>query len=175
MRQRMRIIGIDPGSICCGYGIVEVSDTKSQISDLRYVTSGEIRMNRKLHLPERLRLLYSSLRDVISEYEPGCLCLEKLFYHKSIPSAITLGSIRGVIMLLAAEMGLPVYEYNSTKVKLALTGFGRAEKRQVNEMVKRILNLDHPDTALSEDATDALALSICHINNIGGLKAHGHL
>jgi crossover junction endodeoxyribonuclease RuvC len=166
----MRIIGIDPGSICCGYGIVEVPNLKSQISNSKYITSGEIRMNKRFPLPERLRTLYNSLKDMINEYEPDCLCLEKLFYHKSITSAITLGSIRGVVMLLAAEVGIPVIEYNSTNVKMAITGFGRAEKRQVNEMVKRLLNLDHPGTVLSEDATDALALCICHINSMGGLK-----
>jgi crossover junction endodeoxyribonuclease RuvC len=161
----MRIIGVDPGSVCCGYGIVEVPNLRSQISDLRYITSGEIRMSRGSSLPERLRVLYCSLKKVIDEYKPDCLCLEKLFYHKSVTSAFTLGSIRGVVMLLAAEGGIPVHEYNPTKVKMALTGFGRAEKRQVNEMVKRLLNLTPSGLRLSKDATDALALCICHINN----------
>lgn len=155
----MRIIGVDPGSICCGYGIVEIRSKEPF-----YITSGDIRMNKKSPLPERLKILYNSLREILNEYRPEHLCLERLFYHKSITSAFTLGSTRGIVMLLAAEMGMPVFEYNSTKVKMALTGFGRAEKRQVKDMVERLLTLNSSDSALSEDSTDALALCICHIN-----------
>lgn len=163
----MRIIGVDPGSVCCGYGIVEVVNLKSKISNLRYVTSGDIRMNKKTSLPMRLRILYDSLKEILNEYKPDHLCLEKVFYHKGITSALTLGSTRGVVMLTAAEMGLPVFEYNSTKVKMALTGYGRAEKRQVKDMVKILLNLNH--LRLSEDTTDALALCVCHVNCMNGL------
>jgi len=166
----MRIIGIDPGSVCCGYGMVEVPEFKSQISSLKYITSGEIRMSRRSPLPERLKTLYNSLKKIFEKYKPDSLCLEKVFYHKSITSALTLGSTRGVVILVAAENGTSVHEYNATKVKMALTGFGRAEKRQVNEMVKRLLNLDHTDIVLSEDVTDALALCICHVNCMNGLR-----
>jgi crossover junction endodeoxyribonuclease RuvC len=93
------------------------------------------------------------------------LCLEKIFYHKSIPSAFALGATRGIAMLLAAQNNLPLYEYNPTEVKMALTGYGRAEKRQVQEMVKIILNLKSSSQKFSEDSTDALALCICHINS----------
>ncbi|GAB4535337.1 MAG: crossover junction endodeoxyribonuclease RuvC [Thermodesulfovibrionia bacterium] len=165
----MRIIGVDPGSVCCGYGIIEVSNFRSQISNIRYITSGDIRMNKSSSLPDRLMVLYDSLKRIVGEYKPQHLCLERLFYHKGITSAFTLGSTRGIVMLVAAEMGMPVFEYNPTKVKMALTGYGRADKRQVKEMVKRLLNLNSPDLRLSEDTTDALALCICHVNN--GLKA----
>ncbi len=161
----MRIIGVDPGSICCGYGIVEIRGKRPF-----YITSGDIRMNKKSPLPGRLRTLYDSLKEILNEYNPEHLCLEGLFYHKSIISAFTLGSTRGIVMLLAAEREMPVFEYNSTRVKKALTGFGRAEKRQVKDMVKRLLNLDTSYSALSEDTTDALALCICHINCMNGLK-----
>lgn len=164
----MRIIGVDPGSICCGYGIIEVVNLKSQISNLKYITSGDIRMNKRASLADRLMVLYNSLKQILHEYKPEHLCLEKLFYHKGITSALTLGSTRGVVMLAAAEMGLPVFEYNSTKVKMALTGYGRAEKRQVKDMVKILLNIN--DLRLSEDTTDALALCICHVNCMNGLK-----
>ena len=195
----MRIIGIDPGTICCGYGIVEsgikgegsnrlqtlptgpkdASHRQAPNSELIYITSGEVRMNKKNTLPERLKVLYDSLKATINEYKPAHLCIEKIFYHKSIRSAFALGSTRGVAMLLAAENNIPVFEYNSTELKMALTGYGRAEKRQVKEMVIRILNLHPPvspltkggiEGGLSEDMTDALALCVCHINHSTGYK-----
>jgi crossover junction endodeoxyribonuclease RuvC len=176
----MRIIGIDPGTICCGYGIVELrvrsqesgrntklctGEVTSPLpnSKLVHVASGEIRMNQKDPLPERLKILHDSLRTVIDEYKPSGLCIEKIFYHKSIRSALALGSTRGVVLLLAAQNGIPVFEYNSTELKMALTGYGRAEKRQVQHMVKILLGLN--SAKLSEDSTDALALCICHIHS----------
>jgi crossover junction endodeoxyribonuclease RuvC len=160
----MRIIGIDPGTICCGYGIVETRN-KSDIarSDTVYITSGDVKSNKKDLLPERLKNLYDSLKSIIDEHEPTALCLEKIFYHKSIRSAFALGSVRGIALLLAAQNNLPVFEYNPTEIKMALTGYGRAEKRQVKEMVKLLLNLKA--SKLTEDSADALALCICHINS----------
>jgi crossover junction endodeoxyribonuclease RuvC len=174
----MRIIGVDPGTVCCGYGIVESirrgerpfarTESSAQDSKLAYVTSGEIRMKQKDPMPERLKLLHDSLKAVIHAHRPSSLCIEKVFYHKSIRSALALGASRGVILLLAAENGLPVFEYNSTELKMALTGYGRAEKRQVQQMVKILLSLN--SSTLSEDSTDALALCICHINSSIRLK-----
>jgi len=176
----MRIIGVDPGTVCCGYGIIEAGDKSQELrvksqksgsklilhnSKLYYVASGDIRMNRKDPLPDRLKFLHDSLDAIIHEYEPSQLCLEKIFYHKSIRSAFALGSTRGVVLLLAAEHGLPVFEYNPTELKMALTGYGRAEKRQVQDMVKRILDLSVSNPSMSEDSTDALALCICHIHS----------
>lgn len=157
----MRVIGVDPGTICCGYGIVESRDTARRVP--AYVTSGEVRMNKHDPLPERLKLLYTSLKAVMEEYKPSQLCIEKIFYHKSIRSSFALGSSRGVILLLAAQSDIPVFEYNSTELKMALTGYGRAEKRQVQQMVKILLNLNSSN--LSEDSTDALGLCICHIHS----------
>lgn len=157
----MRIIGIDPGTVCCGYGLVDTPNNR----DIRHVTSGEIKLNRKDALPDRLLTLHESLTAIIHEFRPSHLCLEKIFYHKSIHSAFALGSARGVVLLVAAENRLPVSEYNSTSLKMALTGYGRAEKRQVQEMVKRILHLDASKDKLGEDSADALALCICHIHS----------
>jgi crossover junction endodeoxyribonuclease RuvC len=157
----MRIIGIDPGTICCGYGIIE----SGKNSSLQYVTAGEIKLKKKDPLPDRLKILHDSLNALMNEYRPDSLCLEKIFYHRSIRSAFALGSTRGVVLLLAAEHGLPVFEYNPTELKMALTGYGRAEKRQVQEMVKRILDLTVSNPSMSEDSTDALALCICHIHS----------
>ncbi len=159
----MRIMGIDPGTICCGYGIVDTNKRPS--SHPVYISSGEIRMNKKDALPARLKILFDSLKTTINTYKPSQLCIEKIFYHKSIPSALALGSTRGIAMLLAAENSMPVFEYNATELKMALTGYGRAEKRQVRDMVLRILNLTSSDTAMTEDSADALALCICHINS----------
>ncbi|MBI5055252.1 MAG: crossover junction endodeoxyribonuclease RuvC [Nitrospirae bacterium] len=156
----MRIIGVDPGTVCCGYGIVESGQKSGR---LIHVVSGEIRMKQKDPLSERLKILYDSLKGIIVEYKPSQLCIEKIFYHKSIRSSLALGSTRGVVLLLAAENGIPVFEYNSTALKMALTGYGRAEKMQVQQMVKIILNLN--SAARSEDSTDALALCICHIHS----------
>ncbi len=163
----MRIIGIDPGTVCCGYGIVETRSRRGgSPANPVHIISGDIRLNRKEPLPARLKTLYDSLKSITEQYRPSHLCLEKIFYHKSIRSAFTLGSARGVVLLLAAENSIPVSEYNSTELKMALTGYGRAEKRQVQEMVKIILNLDRcSDSTVSEDSTDALALCICHIHS----------
>ncbi len=158
----MRIIGIDPGTICCGYGILEAGKIKN---NLQHVASGDIKMKSKDPLQERLKVLYSYLDKIIKEYKPSQLCIEKIFYHKSIRSAFALGSTRGVVLLLAAQNDIPVFEYNPTAIKMALTGYGRAEKRQVQEMVKIILNLKSSPAPMSEDTSDALALCICHINS----------
>jgi len=179
----MRIIGIDPGSVSCGYGIVEVRAGKSATGDKKsksppvprarnpvYIASGDIKMNRRDALPERLKVLYNSLRTILYEYKPSHLCIEKIFYHKSIRSAFTLGSTRGIVMLLAAENNIPVFEYNPTELKMALTGYGRAEKQQVKQMVKVILNIKPSIVNLTEDSSDALALCICHINSHNRLK-----
>jgi len=160
----MRIIGIDPGTVCCGYGIVESGNTRPG-SQLRYVTAGDVKLKKKDPLPDRLKILHDSLNAIMREYRPSTLCLEKIFYHRSVHSAFALGSTRGVVLLLAAEHGIPVFEYNPTELKMALTGYGRAEKRQVQEMVKRILDLTVSNPSMSEDSTDALALCICHIHS----------
>lgn len=157
----MRIIGVDPGTIVCGYGIVE----KGARNTLVHVHSGEIKLNQKTPLQERLKTVYDLLVSTIEEYRPDHLCLEKIFYHKSIRSAMTLGSVRGISLLLAAEHNLPLFEYNSTELKMALTGYGRAEKSQVQEMVKIVLNLKASQPKMTLDRSDALALCICHLNS----------
>jgi len=174
-KRLLRVIGIDLGSVCCGYGIIEISNLKSQISNLKYIVSGRIKMNKKDTFPVRLKLLYSSLKEIINEYKPTHLCIEKIFYHKSIRSAFALGGVRGIAMLLAGKDAMPVFEYNSTELKQAVTGYGRAEKHQIREMVMQILNLKsapetssgrNPKSEISLDEADALALCICHVNSL---------
>ena len=156
----MRVIGIDPGTIVCGYGIVETGARNTLV----HIHSGEIKL-KKASLQDRLKTIYDSLGSTIEEYRPDHLCLEKIFFHKSVRAAMTLGSVRGIVLLLAAEHNLPLFEYNPTELKMALTGYGRAEKGQVQEMVKIVLNLKASHPRMTLDRTDALALSICHINS----------
>lgn len=166
----MRIIGIDPGTVCCGYGIVDHHAPKRGGGQMRYVTAGDIKMSRKDELPVRLKQLHEGLRKVLKLHKPSHLCIEKIFYHKSIRTAFTLGSTRGIALLLAAEHTIPVIEYNPTEIKMALTGYGRAEKGQVQAMVRRVLHLDN-DHELSEDSSDALALCICHVHTAGSVSS----
>ena len=157
----MRVIGIDPGTIICGYGIVEAGPRNT----LAHVHSGEIKLKQKAPLQERLKTVYDSIKSTIEEYNPDHLCLEKIFFHKSVRAAMTLGSVRGIVLLLAAEHNLPLFEYNPTELKMALTGYGRAEKGQVQEMVKIVLNLKSTHPKMTLDCSDALALCICHITS----------
>jgi len=111
----------------------------------------------------RLNELYANLIDIIKEYSPDEVAVEKVFFAKSIKSALTLGQARGAALVAAASAGLPVYEYSALEVKKAIVGYGRAEKNQVQVMISKILNLK---TGLSSDSADALALALCHINTI---------
>lgn len=163
----MKILGIDPGSVNCGYGLIEIVDykklnLKSEIINHKYLASGKIVMPARKPLHIRLRELYTSLVDVISEYKPDEITIEKIFFAKGTKSAISLGHTRGVVLLAVSVTGLSIYEYSALEVKKAVVGYGRADKNQVQKMVREILNIKH---SLSSDSADALALAICHANN----------
>jgi len=176
----VRIIGIDPGSISCGYGVIEVAvssqrlavskdELKSKsysLNAIRYIASGKIVLSPNRPLPIRFKNLYNELIDIIKEYKPHEMVVEKIFFAKSAKAALNLGQARGIILLAAASEGLDIHEYSALEVKKAVTGYGRAEKRQVQEMVMRILNLKSQISNLSVDSADALALAICHLNTI---------
>ncbi|MCX5717686.1 MAG: crossover junction endodeoxyribonuclease RuvC [Nitrospirae bacterium] len=175
-KDRPRIIlGIDPGSIVCGYGIIKSADSKqsavysrqSQATDTIYIASGRIMLPSKQPLNVRLKELYSNLADIIREYSPHEVAIEKVFFAKSIKAALVLGQARGAALVAAASSGLPVYEYSALEVKKAIVGYGRAEKHQVQSMVSKILSLK---TKLSADSADALALALCHLNTMKILK-----
>jgi crossover junction endodeoxyribonuclease RuvC len=159
------IMGIDPGSRSLGYGIVETDGYS-----FRYVTSGRLVPEAKSPLYVRLRDIFEGLNDVIGEFSPSEAVVEKVFFAKSARSALSLGQARGVALLAAANAGLEIHEYSALAVKKAVTGYGRAEKSQVQEMVKQVLNIK---TALSSDGADALALALCHINSRDYNKAVG--
>jgi len=156
------ILGIDPGSIACGYGVIKTV-SQARHNDYSYVASGRIMLPSKQPLHVRLRELYSNITDIIREYSPDEVAIEKVFFAKSIKSALILGQARGAALIAAASSGLPVYEYSALEVKKAIVGYGRAEKNQVQGMVSKILNLK---TRLSPDSADALALALCHINTM---------
>lgn len=174
----MRILGIDPGSITCGYGIIETrkKQVSSDIADCVYITSGSIKLSQKNLLHIRLKKLYDALVAIIREYKPQEIVVERIFFAKGVKTALSLGQARGVVLLTAASAGLNVFEYGALEVKKAITGYGKAEKRQVYDMVIRILNLkSDPETRsglhLTEDSADALALALCHLNTIKLRKA----
>lgn len=167
----MRILGIDPGSINCGYGLIKtiIGYQSSVISrgnkNLAYLASGRIVLPASKPLYARLRELYTSLVDVISEYMPDEIVIEKIFFAKGTKAALSLGHTRGVVLLSAAVSGIPIHEYSALEVKKATVGYGRADKSQVQKLVREILNIKHP---LSSDSADALALAICHANSKKG-------
>lgn len=154
----MRILGIDPGSLACGYGLIEEGPFPGSWS---YLTSGRILLPPRKPLHARLSQLHLNLSEVIARCNPGEVCIEKMFFSKGIKAALSFGHTRGVILLTASLTGIPIFEYSALEVKKAVTGYGRAEKSQVLAMVRGILGIGHD---LSPDSADALALAVCHGN-----------
>jgi len=154
----MRILGIDPGSLNTGYGVVE-----SDGSGLKVIASGCIKNKGKDKLGERYYQIYSGLKDIIKKINPKTVSFEKIIYCNNTTIAIKLGEARGAAIVAAAEQHIPIAEYAPKKIKQAVTGYGGASKIQVQNMVMRLLNLN----ALPQsDTADALAAAICHIQNV---------
>ncbi len=154
----MRVLGIDPGTLTSGYGIVAEEDHK-----LFHVASGGISPSAKQPFPTRLKKIYEELEKVIDKYRPQVVVVEDIFVSKNIKSALKLGHARGVAILVAMNAGLAVHEYAPLEIKQAVVGNGKADKKQVQVMVKGLLDLQkapHP-----ADAADALAAAICHIHS----------
>lgn len=155
----MIIIGIDPGSHVCGYGIL-------QLENNRIVAAGcdVIKIDSTLDLAERLAVIYAEIDQIIDEYKPDIAAVETIFYGKNIKSAFTLGHARGAILLALAQRKIKIVEYSPREVKKSVVGNGNASKEQVEYMVKKILKIDiKPET---QDATDALANALCLFNKI---------
>ena len=152
----MRILGIDPGSHITGYGIIE-----KEGNYLRHVIHGEIKAKKDSLLSTMLISIYQQLSAVIEQNAPQAIALENIFYGKNVRSLIKQAQVRGVVIFAGADKGIPVFEYSPLEVKKAVVGYGRAEKRQVQIMVKAILKLPVLPPA---DAADALATAICHAN-----------
>jgi len=152
--ETLRILGIDPGSRKTGYGLIENTGNRT-----RHLASGCIRLNAKHPLSDRLSMLSKELEQLIEEFRPDCGAVEKVFFAKNAQSALTLGHARGVILLKFSERNLPIHEYQTLKIKQTVVGVGRADKDQVQHMVKILLNLQNK---LQEDEADALAVAITH-------------
>jgi crossover junction endodeoxyribonuclease RuvC len=160
----MRVLGIDCGGEYTGYGVVE-SHPPGKLSCL---TCGAIKLSPRDKLPTRLSRIYMHLGAIISEHQPDEVAIEDVFYALNVKSALKLGQVRGVAMLAAAAAGLDVSEYSPLTIKSSVVGYGRAEKHQVQHMVTRLLELPVPPEPL--DASDALAIAICHLHTVGTLQ-----
>jgi crossover junction endodeoxyribonuclease RuvC len=158
----MRVLGVDPGSVVCGYGLVD-----GQRGERCYVTAGTIRTASLERGPARLRKIHEELLRVIDQFMPTTLALERHFIAANVQSAFRLGEARAMALLAAAERNLELFEYPPNEVKLAVAGHGHADKEQVKFMVRRALELD-PARALADDAADALAVALCHL---GGTRS----
>ncbi|MBC9785670.1 crossover junction endodeoxyribonuclease RuvC [Heliobacillus mobilis] len=150
----MVILGIDPGTAICGYGLIEMCGNR-----LSAIAYGAIRTPAHTPLASRLLTIFNDLEAIIAEYKPELIAVEELFFSRNVTTALAVGHARGTVLLAAARAGLPVNEYKPAQVKQAVVGYGRAEKSQVQEMVRRLLALQ--DTPKPDDVADALAVAIC--------------
>jgi len=155
----MRILGIDPGYAILGYGVVDYIGNRFQV-----VHYGSITTNAKMDMPDRLCKLYGELGEIIKEYRPDEASVEELFFNSNAKTAIMVGQARGVAVLACAENGLKISEYTPLQIKQALVGYGRADKKQIQYMVKLLLNLEK--VPKPDDTADALAAAICHANSM---------
>ncbi len=153
------VIGIDPGTAITGYGLVREQEN----GELEWVAHGVVTTPSDWDEPKRLLELYQKLCEIISNYKPDCCAVEKLFFQKNVKTAISVGQGRGAALIAAARSELPVGEYTPLEVKQAVVGYGSADKRQVQQMVKVLLGLS--DIPKPDDAADALAVAICHLHS----------
>ncbi|MFW6006463.1 MAG: crossover junction endodeoxyribonuclease RuvC [Bacillota bacterium] len=151
----MLILGIDPGLARIGYGLVENKGNKFKVIDYGTIITSSEKEDVK-----RLQILYNKITNLINKFNPDHMAVEELFFNKNVKTAIRVGQARGVILLCGSESNLKVAEYTPLQIKQAVVGYGRAHKHQVQQMVKALLNLKK--TPESDDAADALAVSICH-------------
>lgn len=153
----LRVLGVDPGSSTTGYGVID-SDGKSY----QLVEYAGIKAPARFTFAERLFIISQKLEEVIERLRPNACAVEETFYAVNVKVALKLGHVRGVVLVAAARAGVPVFEYSPLEIKSAVVGYGRAEKHQVQEMVRLILKLKELPEPL--DASDALGAAICHIN-----------
>ena len=157
----MRVLGIDPGTGITGFGVIDAIGGRFKLID-----GGVIRTPANSTLWYRLVTIYDGVKAVIDDSRPEALSIEKLFFSQNVKTAISVSHARGVAMLAAAQAGLEVFEYTPLQIKQALTGYGRAEKSQIQDMVKVMLNLNQ--VPKPDDCADGLAAAICHAMHAGG-------
>jgi crossover junction endodeoxyribonuclease RuvC len=160
----VRIFGIDPGSECTGYGCVETTASRHHL-----VVCGHLSAPAGAAFPDKLKHIHAGLARLLAEHGPDGVAIENIFHAKNVRSALKLGHARGVALLAACEAGVPIFEYTPAEVKRAVVGFGRAEKHQVQHMIRILLGLDAVPTP--HDAADALAIAICHLHQSSGPAA----
>jgi crossover junction endodeoxyribonuclease RuvC len=160
----MRVLGIDCGTECTGYGVVELGRN----GKLLCLTCGAIKLSPRHALPAKLATIFTRLGVIIEQYRPDNVAIEEVFYALNVKSALKLGQVRGVAMLAASSTGLTVSEYSPLTIKSAVVGYGRAEKHQVQHMVTQLLNL--AEIPEPPDAADALAIAICHLHTAATLE-----
>lgn len=151
----MRILGIDPGSESTGYGIIESDGSRHTA-----VVYGAIRTQSRQPFPARLLKIYQGLKELLAREKVDVVAIEEVFHAANVQSALKLGHARGIALLAAAEAEVPVFEYSPLEIKSGIVGYGRAEKSQVQQMVRFLLRL--PEIPSPDDAADALAVAICH-------------
>lgn len=155
----MIVLGIDPGTARTGYGIVAREGSKLQMLDYGCIETVDDRP-----LAQRLLLIHEALSDLIESHQPEAVGVERLFFNKNVRTATAVGQSRGVVLLAAAEHGLPILEFGPHEVKLAVTGYGRAPKDQVQRMVQMVLAM--PELPRPDDAADALAVAVCTAHTV---------
>lgn len=156
-------MGIDPGTASTGYGVVSCRS-----GELFWRGHGCIRTSSRKRHSQRLLEIYSELLKIIERHSPTVVAIEKIYFNLNVRTAMAVGEARGIAVLAAANYGLPVVEYNPLQVKMALVGYGKAHKKQVQDMVRRILSLS--EMPKPNDAADALAVAICHAHSVGYLR-----
>ena len=154
----MIILGIDPGTATTGYGIVEKLG-----SNIRYISCGVITTEKTESSPTRLKQIFEDLNELLDEYSPDVMVTEQLFFSNNVTTALQVGRTVGILLLAAAQRNLEWYEYRPMEVKMAVVGYGAADKKQVQYMVTQLLGLKSPPKP--DDAADALAVAICHANS----------
>jgi crossover junction endodeoxyribonuclease RuvC len=153
----MRVLGIDPSSQSTGFGIIDYDEEKYSVR-----TYGTIRPGRRLPFPKKLNDIRERLEELMATHEPEEVAIENPFYARNVKTALTLGQVRGAVLAAVAARNCSLYEYSALEIKKAVTGYGQADKQQVNTMVRALLHLE--DDSIGQDASDALATAYCHLN-----------
>lgn len=155
----MKILGIDPGMAIVGYGMIEVNN-----ENIELLTSGSIQTDKKLDDSKRLLEIYNDLSQIVEKYKPDCASVEQLFFFKNQKTIIPVAEARGVILTVLEKYKIPTYSYTPMEVKQVLTGYGRADKKEVEQMVR--LTLGSQELPKLDDTVDAIAIAICHSRSV---------
>lgn len=161
----MIVLGIDPGTARLGYGVIDMVDGLPGLIDF-----GVAETHPTDSMPDRLLQIYGNVRLLLNEHDPDVMAVEKLFFARNVTTALAVGQARGVVLLAAAEKGIPVREYSPSEVKHSIVGYGKADKNQIQEMVRIILGLDQ--IPRPDDAADALAIAVCDAHMTSGYGAY---